>query len=138
MFSAQVNPDQAVFVTIQIFDEDLFAYAEDTDWTLRAERSGLHALVVPASVVHHAVSASSGGESSPATIYYALRNSLVVSERWAPLGPLRTWLRRLEAVAAYSVQALRSHRRVDGLRAVSEAWRDVRRHRLGPRPQAAG
>ncbi len=68
------------------FDERLFAYAEDTDWSLRARRAGLHVLVVPASVVHHAVSASSGGESSPTTLYYSLRNSLVVAERWAPLG----------------------------------------------------
>ena len=118
---------------VGLFDEDLFAYAEDTDWSLRAHREGLHCLVVPASVVRHAVSGSSGGESSPTSIYYSLRNSLVVAERWAPLGTLRTWLRRLEAVAACVAQALLSGRRADGLRAVHAAWRDVRRGRLGPR-----
>jgi GT2 family glycosyltransferase len=116
-----------------LFDEDLFAYAEDTDWSLRARHHGLHALVVPASVVHHAVSGSSGGESSPTSLYYALRNSLVVAERWLPLGPVGTWLRRLEAVAAHAAQALRSGRRREGLRAVLQGWRDFRRGRLGPR-----
>lgn len=121
------------FEQVGPFDEELFAYAEDTDWSLRARRAGLSVLVVPASVVHHAVSASSGGESSPTSIYYALRNSLVVAERWATLGALGTWLRRLEAVAAHAVQALRSHHRGEGLRAVRDGWRDFRRGRLGPR-----
>ena len=127
LFTAHVSE------SVGLFDENLFAYAEDTDWSLRARRAGLHSLVVPASVVRHAVSASSGGESSPMSIYYALRNSLVVAERWAPLGAFRTWLRRLEAVAAYVMQALLSRRRTDGLRAVRDAWRDFRRGRLGPR-----
>ena len=117
---------------VGLFDDDLFAYAEDTDWSLRARREGLHCLVVPESVVRHAVSGSSGGESSPTSIYYSLRNSLVVAERWAPLGVTRTWLRRLEAVAAYAAQVLLAGRRADGLRAVRAAWRDFRRGRLGP------
>jgi hypothetical protein len=122
-----------VSARVGLFDDELFAYAEDADWSLRARRDGLHCLVVPASVVRHAVSGSSGGESSPTSIYYSLRNSLVVAERWAPLGTLRTWLRRLEAVAACVAQALLSGRRADGLRAVHAAWRDFRRGRLGPR-----
>jgi GT2 family glycosyltransferase len=118
---------------VGLFDDDLFAYAEDTDWSLRARREGLHCLVVPASVVRHAVSGSSGGESSPTSIYYSLRNSLVVAERWVPLGFAGTWFRRIEAVAAYTAQVLLSGRRADGLQAVYAAWRDFRRGRLGPR-----
>lgn len=123
----------ATYRRIGLFDEALFAYAEDTDWSLRARRAGMHSVVVPASVVHHAVSASSGGESSPNTIYYDLRNSLVVAERWAPLGPAGTWLRRAEAVTAHAAQALLSRRRREGLHAVRDGWRDFRRGRLGPR-----
>lgn len=123
----------AAFERVGPFDERLFAYAEDMDWSLRAQRAGLHVLVVPASVVHHAVSASSGGESSPATLYYDLRNSLVVAERWAPLGRVGTWSRRFEAIAAHAAQALRSPRPVEGLRAVRDGWRDFRRGRLGYR-----
>ncbi len=121
------------FERVGPFDEELFAYAEDTDWSVRARRAGLHVLVVPASVVHHAVSASSGGESSPATLYYDTRNSLVVAERWAPLGTVGTWLRRLEIVAAHGVQALRSDWRAEGMRAIYDGWRDFRRRRLGQR-----
>lgn len=118
------------------FDESLFAYAEDTDWSLRAARAGRRILVAPASVVQHAVSAASGGASSPDPLYYSLRNGLVVSERWAPLGRVRTWLRRGEAVAAHLAQALRSGRRREGVRAVRDGWRDVRAGRLGRRGAA--
>ena len=45
-------------------DESLFAYAEDVDWSMRARDAGLRILVVPASVVRHRVSGSSGGASS--------------------------------------------------------------------------
>jgi GT2 family glycosyltransferase len=120
---------------VGLFDESLFAYAEDTDWSLRAARRGHDVLVVPASVVRHAVSKSSGGASSPDTLYYALRNGLVVAERWAPRGPVGTWARRAEAVAAYLAQALRSDRRRAGAQAVLAAWRDFRRGRFGPRRQ---
>ena len=118
---------------VGVFDESLFAYAEDTDWSLRAAKRGRHVLVVPASVVRHAVSASSGGASSPDTLYYGLRNGLVVAERWAPRGPVGTWARRAEAIAAHLAQALRSDRRRAGARAVLAGWRDFRRGRLGPR-----
>ena len=123
----------STFANVGPFDEELFAYAEDTDWSLRARRMGLHVVVVPGSVVRHAVSASSGGESSPATLYYDLRNSLVVAERWSPLGIVGTWLRRVEALAAHAIQALRSEQRANGLRAVRDGWRDFRRGRLGQR-----
>jgi len=115
------------------FDESLFAYAEDTDWSLRAAQAGRRILVVPASVVRHAVSAASGGASSPDTLYYGLRNGLVVAERWAPQGPVRTWLRRAESLAAHLAQALRSGSRRAGVRAVRDGWRDFRARRLGPR-----
>ena len=118
---------------VGLFDETLFAYAEDMDWSLRARGLGLGVVVVPASVVRHEVSAASGGESSPATLYYNLRNTLVVSERRAPLGPVATWRRRAEAVLVHVLQALASRRRLAGLRAVAEGWRDFRRGRLGER-----
>lgn len=125
----------ATYERLGLFDEALFAYAEDTDWSLRAQRAGLHHLVVPASIVYHAVSASSGGESSPTSLYYDLRNSLVVAERWARLGVVRTWLRRLEAVSAHLIQAVLSSRRAEGVRAVHDGWRDFRAVRLGKRPE---
>ncbi len=114
-------------------DETLFAYAEDVDWSLRARDAGLRIVVVPASIVRHRVSASTGGASSPDSLYYALRNGLAVAERAAPLGTLGTLRRRAEAVAAFAVQALRSPWRRRALRAVVDGLRDAARGRLGPR-----
>jgi len=114
-------------------DESLFAYVEDVEWSLRARAAGLSIVVVPASVVYHRVSAASGGASSPTSIYYALRNGLVVAERAAPLGPLGTLRRRAEAVAAFCVQALQSNSPVSAVRAVAAGLRDASRRRLGPR-----
>jgi GT2 family glycosyltransferase len=118
---------------VGLLDEALFAYAEDVDWSLRARAAGLRILVVPASVVHHSVSAATGGAASPDSLYYALRNGLVVAERAAEVGRVRAARRRAEATAAFTVQALRSPRRADGLRAVRDGLRDARRGRLGPR-----
>jgi GT2 family glycosyltransferase len=118
---------------VGVFDEALFLYAEDTDWSLRAHAAGYRLYVVGSSVVRHHVSASSGGEAAPDTIYYGLRNSLVVAERHAPLGAMRTHVRRAEAVAAHTAQALLSPRRREGLRAVRDGFRDFRTGRLGPR-----
>ena len=124
---------RAVFELVGSLDEGLFAYAEDVDWSLRAGNAGLRIVVVPASVVRHRVSASTGGASSADSIYYALRNGLVVAERAKPLGRLGTLRRRTEAAAAFSLQALRSRARLRGLRAVVDGLRDAGRTRLGPR-----
>jgi GT2 family glycosyltransferase len=121
---------RAALEEVGLLDETLFAYAEDVDWSLRARRAGLRILVVPASVVHHRVSASTGGAASPDSLYYALRNGLVVAERNVAGGTLR---RRAAAAAAFGLQALRSPRRIDGLRAVRDGLRDARRGRLGAR-----
>jgi GT2 family glycosyltransferase len=118
---------------VGMLDEALFAYAEDVDWSLRARGAGLSIVVVPASVVYHRVSAASGGASSPNTLYYALRNGLVVAERAAPLGRIGSARRRAEAAAAFGIQALRSPWPRRGLGAVVAALRDARRRRLGKR-----
>jgi GT2 family glycosyltransferase len=121
---------RATLERVGAFDEELFAYYEDTEWSLRA---GGPFLVVPASRVHHRVSASTGGESSPSTLYYGTRNALVVAERYAPLGALGTWRRRFVLLGAHLAQALLSPRRREALEAVRDGWRDLRRGRLGPR-----
>jgi GT2 family glycosyltransferase len=143
-FAARAETDRACGAALLVprgaleevggFDEALFLYSEDTDWSLRARAAGYRLYVVPDARVVHRVSASAGGESSPATLYYGLRNTLVVCERHAPLGAVGTWRRRLVMLAAHGTQALLSRRRRDGLRAVRDGWRDARAGRLGPRP----
>jgi GT2 family glycosyltransferase len=123
----------AVLERVGGFDRELFAYSEDVDWSLRARAAGFRIYVVGDSRVYHRVSASSGGESSPTSLYYGVRNALVVAERHAPLGRFATWRRRATIVAAHAAQALRSGSRRAGLGAVSEGWRDFRAGALGQR-----
>lgn len=132
---AAVLIPREVLEQVGAFDEELFAYYEDADWSLRARKHGLPLLVVPNSTVRHRVSASTGGEGSPDALYYSVRNLLAVCERHAPLGALGTRRRRLVAICALLAQALAGSRRVKSVRAVLEGWRDLRRGRFGPRPE---
>jgi GT2 family glycosyltransferase len=124
---------RAVLDEVGLLDADLFAYSEDTEWSLRARAAGYRVYVVPRSRVWHKISAASGGESSPATLYYNLRNTLEVCERFAPLGRVGTARRRAVLVAAHVVQALMSRRRLQGLIAVADGYRDLARRRFGQR-----
>jgi GT2 family glycosyltransferase len=115
-----------------LFDEGLFAYAEDADWSLRAREAGRELLVVPAARVWHHVSSATGGEGSAGALYYSVRNVLAVCERHAPLGRVGTWRRRAVVVGAHTAMALR-HPSLERLRAIREGYRDFRRGRFGPR-----
>jgi GT2 family glycosyltransferase len=130
--AAVMMPRQAL-EQIGDFDEQLFAYVEDADWSLRARKLGFRLLVVPESTVRHKVSASTGGEGSPDALYYSARNLLTVCERHAPLGLMGTWRRRAVAIGALLAQALAGRRRREGVRSVLEGCRDFRRGRFGPR-----
>jgi len=123
----------SVLAEIGLLDEKLFAYREDLDWSLRAAEGGRTVLVVPASVVRHKVSASTGGEASATSLYYDVRNGLVVAERYAPLGRLGTARRRAESVLAHLAQGARSPHRGATFGAVLSGWRDARRGKLGQR-----
>jgi hypothetical protein len=130
---AAVLISRPVLEQVGAFDEELFAYHEDADWSLRARHQGLRLLVVPDSIVRHKVSASTGGEGSPDALYYSARNLLAVTERHAPLGPVGTWRRRVVALGALLAQALLGGRRRKGVSSVFRGWRDFRRGRFGPR-----
>jgi len=120
-----------------LFDSDLFFYQEDTDWSLRAGLEGYRHYVIPASRVWHRISVTSGGENSPTTLYYGMRNTLEVCERYAPLGRLATRRRRLILLTVHVIQALRSASKREGLRAVRDGWHDFRHRRFGSRPARA-
>jgi hypothetical protein len=124
---------RTMFDEVGLLDERLFVYAEDAEWSLRARGLGYRIYVVPSSRVWHKVSAASGGESSPTTLYYGTRNVLEVCEHYAPLGRIGSARRRCELVIAGVIQALRSRRRREGIAAVMQGYRDQRAGRLGQR-----
>jgi GT2 family glycosyltransferase len=119
---------------VGLLDEDLFAYVEDVDWALRVRRAGFEVVLAPEARAWHAVSASTGGESqSTATLYYGMRNTIIVLERRRPLGSLGTALRRVAIFASFSVHALTRANPRRALRAVASGYSDARHGRLGER-----
>jgi len=111
-------------------DEELFAYVEDVEWSLRIRRAGFAVVFVPDARVVHKGSASTGGPGSATALYYDTRNTIAVWERHLPLPRGATAFRRLVIVAAHLLQALRA----GGAAAVLRGWRDARRGRLGKMP----
>ena len=108
-----------------LLDEDLFAYVEDVDWSLRIRAAGFECVFVPAARAVHRLSASTGGASSTATMYYGARNTLVVCERHAPLGPAGTASRRASVVGTYLAHAALVLRSRAAVEAVREGYRDA-------------
>ncbi len=118
-----------------LLDEELFAYVEDVDWSLRVRKAGFSVVFVPDAKVWHLGSASTGGATSTSNLYYATRNTLVVAERHRPLPPGLRELRRGVVVGSHLVRA---GRRAESRAAVLEGWRDFRRGALGMRARAGG
>jgi GT2 family glycosyltransferase len=119
-----------------LLDETLFLYVEDVEWSLRVRRAGFAVVLVPAARVRHKGSAATGGRASTANLYYDTRNSIVVSERHAPLPRGARGVRRAVIVGAHLAQAVRHRARGEAVRAVLAGWRDARAGRLGQRSSA--
>jgi GT2 family glycosyltransferase len=88
------------------FDEDFFAYGDDTEMGLRARLAGWKCLFVPSSVVYHKGSETMG-KHSPMKAYYIERNRIWVLIKCFPPGrimasPLYTALRLFHHFAASS------------------------------------
>ena len=120
-----------------LLDEDLFAYVEDVDWSLRIRRAGFDVVFVPGATCRHALSASTGGAASTYPLYYGCRNTIAVCERHRPAGPLRTELRRAAIVASFLAHALLVRRSRAAAAAVFEGYRDALAGRFGPRAARA-
>lgn len=116
-----------------LLDEDLFAYVEDVDWSLRIREAGFACRFVPQARARHALSASTGGAASTTPLYFGTRNTVVVCERHLPLGRAGTALRRISIVGSFLARALLVLRSRAAARAVIAGYADARAGRLGPR-----
>ena len=121
-----------------LLDEDLFAYVEDVDWSLRIREAGFEILFAPTARAWHRVAGSTGGEASTHNLYYGTRNTIVVCERHRPLPAPLAALRRAVVRATFVAHALGRPNRRAALRAVRDGHRDARAGRLGERPPVAG
>ena len=119
-----------------LMDEQLFAYVEDVEWSLRIRRAGFAVVFVPDARVRHKGSAATGGKRSTTNLYYGTRNTIVVSERHAPLPRGARGARRGVVVGTHLAQSLSHPSRVEAMRAVLAGWRDARAGRLGQRSSA--
>jgi GT2 family glycosyltransferase len=117
---------------IGMLDEDLFAYVEDVDYSLRARAAGFEVLFVPTARAWHRVGAS--GAADAHNTYYGTRNMVAVCERHRPLPPPLSQLRRGVILATFAAYALRQPDRRAALAAVRAGYRDARAGRVGPRP----
>lgn len=72
---------------IGLFDEDFFAYMEDIDLGLRAQRAGYRCIFVPQAIVYHIGSATSGGTASAFSLRHTIKNTYAVIIKNVP-GPL--------------------------------------------------
>ncbi len=125
---------RAAIERVGVLEEELFAYVEDLEWSVRLRRAGFAVVFVPGARAWHRVSGSTGGERrSTHNLYYGARNTLAVSERHAPLGPAGTAARRAVVLATFALQALGRPDRRAALAAVRDGWRDARAGRLGAR-----
>jgi GT2 family glycosyltransferase len=116
-----------------LLDLELFAYVEDVEWSLRIRRAGFGVVFVPAARARHKGSATTGGRASTTNLYYDTRNTIVVSERHAPLPRGLRALRRGVVVGAHLAQSVTHPSRLAAARAVLAGWRDARAGRLGQR-----
>ncbi|HEY3962050.1 MAG TPA: glycosyltransferase family 2 protein [Gaiellaceae bacterium] len=114
-----------------LLDEQLFAYVEDVEWSLRIRGAGFAIVLAPDARAQHKGSASTGGRASTTNLYYDTRNTIVVCERHRPLPRGLRALRRSVIVGAHLVQALLHPSRVAAARAVLHGWSDARAGRLG-------
>ena len=113
------------------FDEELFLYYEDVDWSLRARALGVPLTVVLDAHATHSGGASSGGEQGETWAYYSTRNRLWLLEqqqgaRVARREAVRTSIRA-------RLRAVRSARRGIALAKLAGV-RDWSEHRMGRGP----
>ena len=106
---------RAAFEQVGGLDESLFMYVEDVELSLRVRRAGFGVVFVPDARVRHKGSAASGGRASTTNLFYSVRNTIAVSERYAPLPLGCARLRRSVVVGAHLVQALSHPARRDAV-----------------------
>lgn len=85
---------------IGLLREEMFCYAEDVDWGMRARNHDLKIMYVPSSRVWHKVSLSTGGQTSGLSLYYSTRNILLCLDTNKPLSFPFRFMRYITVLSA--------------------------------------
>jgi GT2 family glycosyltransferase len=106
------------------FDEQLFAFYEDVDWSFRAQLLGFTCRYVPTAVAYHMGSATLGREPSDFTLYQYLRNAIwVVAKNYPASALLRYGYKFVNAQRGNLLWTIKTRRG----RVFARAWRDAMR-----------
>lgn len=89
---------RSIFGQIGMFDENFFAYLEDVDLNLRANRAGLRCWYEPTSHVYHIGSATTGSKINEFTVRLSTRNNYYLLLKNYPL---TLFIRFLPAICVY-------------------------------------
>lgn len=118
------------------FEEAYFAYFEDADLCLRARLAGLPVAAVPAARVRHDRAPTHAGRQSPDSLFYSVRNHLVLLALFGPCAPWLSRLRGSRVLARYlAFAALRGDRAGarERIAAVLDGYRAYAAGRMGRR-----
>lgn len=85
---------------IGLFDKDYFAYYEETKFCTLARKAGYEVWYCPSAKVWHKIAASTGGGTSPLSVYYLVRN------RFYFIGDALPFLEKVPAYLLWSAEVL--------------------------------
>jgi GT2 family glycosyltransferase len=122
---------RAAWYRVGPFNEELFLYYEDVDWSLRARALGVPLTVALDAHASHSGGASSGGEQGETWAYYSTRNRLWLLEQQQGARKARREATRTSLRAR--LRALQSARRAVA-RAKLAGVKDWSEHRMGRGP----
>jgi GT2 family glycosyltransferase/glycosyltransferase involved in cell wall biosynthesis len=98
-----------VFERVGLFDEDYFFSFEDLDFCLRARCAGFETILAASAVAYHEGSRAIGAQS-PARLYFAARNHLLLASRADATNATMPALMRMGTIVALNAaHAIRSH-----------------------------
>ena len=123
-----------------LLDEDLFAYVEDVDWSLRIREAGFEVLFVPDAprlAPRVGLDRRRARSTHTSTTACATRSWSASATGRSPR-PLAALRRGAVVLATFVAHALGRPSRRAALRAVRDGYRDARAGRLGERPPVAG
>jgi GT2 family glycosyltransferase len=81
VYGACMVVHHSIFESIGLMEEKFFLQMEETDFFLRAKKSGFKTFCATSICIDHAESLSFGGKVTPTKTYYIARNNLLLAER---------------------------------------------------------